>query len=165
MIIILMGVAGSGKTTIGSLLAAELGWLFYDADDFHPPANIIKMRSGIPLTDTDRQPWLHALENLLKELIANNHSAVLACSALKAAYRAQLKASAGSTTSQIKFVYLRIPPPVAMQRLEKRKTHFMPKELVPSQFEALEEPSDAVVVNAMLKPSEVVAQIRQALGL
>jgi gluconokinase len=165
MIVILMGVSGSGKTTIGSQLADQLGWPFFDADDFHPPENIARMRSGIALTDKDRQPWLQALANLIATLISNNRSAALACSALKSAYRDQLKNGAGSDTDQIRFVYLKIPPSTAHERLRKRERHFMPEQLISSQFETLEEPDDAIAINAELSPDQVVAQIRQELGL
>lgn len=160
-----MGVAGSGKTTIGSLLADQLGWPFYEGDDFHPPDNVARMRSGVPLTDADRQPWLEALGKLIGNLVSKNISALVACSALKAAYRDKLKSAAGAHDDQVRFVYLRIPPPVARQRLRGRKGHFMHAQMVESQFEALEEPADAIVVDATLNPDEVVTRIRQALGL
>lgn len=165
MIVILMGVSGSGKTTIGSQLADQLGWPFFDADDFHPPENIAKMSSGIALTDRDRQPWLQALADRTANLIASNKSAVLACSALKSAYRDQLKNAAGLNTDQVRFVYLKVSPSIAHQRLRNREGHFMPEELISSQFEALEEPDDAIIINAELSPDEVVAQTRRALGL
>ncbi|MCI0488900.1 MAG: gluconokinase [Blastocatellia bacterium] len=165
MIIVLIGVTGSGKTTVGKLIADLLGWPFYDADDFHPEANIIKMRSGIPLTDADRAPWLHALERLIADSLSGNHSAVLACSALKEAYREHLRAPSASDPSSVRFVYLRISPVVAEQRLQQRPDHFMPPGLVPSQFEALEEPADALIVEATLEPREIASEIRQALGL
>ena len=159
MIVILIGVAGSGKTTVGKLLADTMGWPFYDADDFHPETNILKMRSGIPLSDADRAPWLHALERLIADLLSENQSAVLACSALKTAYRKRLKSSSGSNPSSVRFVYLRISPAVAEQRLQQRPGHFMPQELVPSQFKALEEPKDALLIEATLEPSEIVAAV------
>lgn len=162
MIVILMGVSGSGKTTIGSRLADGLGWPFYEGDDFHPPENIAKMSSGIALTDIDRAPWLQALADLIASLTTN---AVLACSALKSAYRDHLKHGAGPNTDQIRFVYLKISPSVAHERLRKREGHFMPEELISSQFETLEEPDDAIIVDATLSPDEAAAQIREALGL
>lgn len=165
MIVIVMGVAGSGKTTIGVKFAAGLGWPFFDGDDFHPPENIAKMSSGIALTDSDRGPWLQALADLIANKIASNTSAVLACSALKSAYRDRLKTGAGPNTDQIRFVYLKVSPSIAHERLRKREGHFMPEELISSQFETLEEPDDAIIVNASLSPDEVVAQIRQALEL
>ena len=165
MIIILMGVAGSGKTTNGSVLAEGLGWSFFDGEDFHPPENIAKMSSGIALTDSDRVPWLQALADLISNLLASKTSAVLACSALKSEYRDRLKGGAGSNTDQIRFVYLKVSPSVAHERLRKREGHFMPEELISSQFETLEEPDDAIVADASLSPDEVVAEIRQALEL
>ncbi|MGA9772867.1 MAG: gluconokinase [Blastocatellia bacterium] len=165
MIVILMGVAGSGKTTIGSRLADSLGWTYYEGDDFHPPENVAKMSSGIALTDSDRAPWLQALANLISNLTTNNSSAVIACSALKSAYRERLKTGAGPNTDQVLFVYLKIPPSVAHERLRKREGHFMPEALISSQFEALEEPADAIVVNATSSPDKIAAQIKQALGL
>lgn len=162
--IILMGVSGSGKTTIGKLLAEALGWPFYDADDFHPPANVERMRQGIALTDEDRKPWLAALARLIAEALANNQSIVLASSALKEAYREQLKPR-GVKPADEPFVYLRVPPEVAAARLKERHGHFMPASLVPSQFATLEEPADAIVIDATQSPDEIVAQIRQELAL
>ena len=162
--IILMGVSGSGKTTVGQLLAASLGWPFYDADDFHPPANIERMRQGIALTDEDRKPWLAALARLITDALADDQSLVLASSALKEAYRMQLK-PAGARTAEVSFVFLRIPPAVAVARLKNRPGHYMPASLVPSQFAALEEPVDALAIDAGQSPTEIVAQIRQALAL
>lgn len=162
--IILMGVSGSGKTTIGKLLAEALGWPFYDADDFHPPANVERMRQGIALTDEDRKPWLAALARLIAEALANDQSIVLACSALKEEYRAQLKPR-GANDDVVRFVYLHVPPEVAAARLKDRHGHFMPASLVPSQFAALEEPADAIVIDATQSPDEIVREIRRALAL
>lgn len=163
MVIIVMGVSGSGKTTTGKLLADKLGWPFYDADDFHPPANVEKMRSGIPLTDRDRSPWLDALANLIDRSLANNNSIILACSALKARYRERLKAPARLEAKDVQFVYLKIPPSVAADRLDNRRSHFMPATLVQSQFETLEEPRDAIVINATYEPDHIVAEIQKSL--
>lgn len=163
MIVILMGVTGSGKTTVGRRLAEALGWSFYDADDFHPPANVAMMRAGIPLTDKEREPWLAALAALIRDLLIAGQSAALACSALKAAYRARLTAAAEANPDAVQFVYLRIPLAVAEQRLSERHAHFMPATLVPSQFATLEEPDDAIVIDAQFAPDAIVAAIQQAL--
>jgi len=122
------------------------------------------MRQGIALTDEDRKPWLAALARLIAEARAANQSIVLASSALKEAYRKQLKPRS-TTPADEPFVYLRVPPEVAAARLKERHGHFMPASLVPSQFAALEEPADAIVIDATQSPDEIVAQIRQALGL
>jgi gluconokinase len=161
MVIILMGVSGSGKTTIGHLLAATLGWRFYDGDDFHPPANVARMRQGIPLTDDDRWPWLQALRTLIETCIAQGTSAVLACSALKQAYRACLIVNEAT----VKLVYIRGSYELLQARLAQRQGHFMPPGLLASQFAALEEPDRAVVVDAAHPPEVIVASIRQQLGL
>jgi gluconokinase len=162
--IILMGVSGSGKTTIGQSLSRSLGWPFYDADDFHPPANVERMRRGIALTDEERQPWLAALARLIEETLGAEQSLVLACSALKAAYREALMPR-GANADDVRFVYLRVPAEVAAARISNRRGHFMPASLVPSQFAALEEPADATVINATQSPDAIVAEIRRTLSL
>ena len=159
--IILMGVSGSGKTTVGQRLAESLGWPFYDADDFHPPANVERMRQGLALTDEDRRPWLAALARLIAEALADDRSLVLACSALKAAYRAQLKPR-DAAADAVRFVYLRVPLEVAAARLKSRHGHFMPASLVPSQFAALEEPADAIVIDATQSPDQIIEQISRS---
>ena len=143
--IIVMGVSGSGKTTTGQLLGRALGWPFYDADE-------------------DREPWLAALAYLIDEALSKDEPLVLACSALKAAYRERLKPR-GAASERVRFVYLRVPPEVAAARIRDRRGHFMPATLVPSQFAALEEPDDATVVDATQSPEEIVAAIRRALAL
>ncbi|HOF89810.1 MAG TPA: gluconokinase, partial [Armatimonadota bacterium] len=144
MIILLMGVAGSGKTTVGRLLAAELDWAFFDADDLHPPVNIAKMARGDALTDADRGPWLDAIHALLRSLRASDTPAVIACSALKAAYRARLLR--GITDARL--VYLKGDPALIRPRMASREGHYMPVSLLDSQFAALEEPDDALVIDA-----------------
>jgi gluconokinase len=161
MIIILMGVAGSGKTTIGRMLADDLGWSFHDADDFHPPENVRKMGQGIPLTDADRQPWLEALAALSRDLLMAGQHAVITCSALKRAYRQVLRVD----PARVKFVYLKAEYDILLRRLHERKDHFMKPEMLRSQFETLEEPHDALIVDAD-QPPEVVGQtIKQQLDL
>ena len=159
MIIIIMGVSGAGKTTIGQLLARELGWPLFDGDDLHPPTNVEKMRRGIPLTDADREPWLRTLRELIERLSAEARSAVIACSALKQSYRERLAAG----LPDMRFVYLHGDPALIRQRLTQRHGHFMPAELLQSQLEALEAPQDAIVVDVAAPPEAIVAQIKRAL--
>jgi len=159
MIIIIMGVSGAGKTTIGRLLARERAWPFYDGDDVHPPANVEKMRRGIPLTDVDREPWLRTLRELIERLGAEGRSAVIACSALKQSYRERLAAGLPG----VRFVYLRGDPALIRQRLAQRHGHFMPAELLQSQLEALEQPHDAIVVDVAAPLEAIVGQITRAL--
>lgn len=159
MVIILMGVSGSGKTTIGQLLAQELEWPFYDGDDFHPQANIDKMHQGISLTDEDRVPWLSALQTLIQDCLRAGASAVVACSALKRAYRDQLQAG----TTGIQFVHLKGTFNLIHQRLQQRHGHFMDTNLLQSQFATLEESDDMRTVDVAHSPQVIVQQIRQAL--
>jgi len=156
-----MGVSGSGKTRIGLELAARLGWTFFDADDFHPPENIGKMRAGIPLTDEDRVLWLAHLRDLLERSDARNESAVLACSALRRQFREELLRVA----RQLRIVYLRGEYALIEGRVRARQGHFMPPELLRSQFEALEEPDDALTIDASGEPGEVVERIVAGLAL
>jgi gluconokinase len=135
VIVIIFGVSGAGKTTIGKLLAEQLGWKFYEADDFHPRVNIEKMRSRIPPTDDDRWPWLDSLRQQISHSIAAKENAVLACSALKRAYRLHLCVSA-----EVKFVFLRGDYAVVEEQLRSRRGHFMNPALLKSQFADLEEP-------------------------
>ena len=162
VVILVMGVAGAGKTTIGRCLADELGWQFSDGDDFHPAANIEKMRQGQALTDADRQPWLERMHSAIVDRITRNQPAVLACSILKARYREIIEAGCNH---HIRLVYLKGTMNVFRERLAHRVEHFMPQELLASQFAILEEPADALVVNAALPPHEIVRQIRDQLGL
>jgi|SRR5919106_5404337 gluconokinase len=161
MIIILFGVAGAGKSLIGQCLAAQLGWKFYDADQFHTSANIEKMRQGIALTDEDRGPWLERLCELLQALRGRGEDAVLACSALKESYRRSLDLG-----EEIKLVFLKGEYELIEKRLRKRQGHFMNPELLRSQFETLEEPrGGALVVDVKLSPSEIVKEIRSELKI
>lgn len=157
--IIVMGVTGSGKTTVGSLLGRELGWQFFDADDFHSATNKDKMRRGEPLTDQDRAPWLEALGALAKDRLARRLNGVLACSALKDNYR---KIICGGDP-RVRFVYLAAGEELIEKRLGERKGHFMNPGLVGSQFAALEEPSDAFVIDAGQDPDAIVDEIRREL--
>lgn len=161
MIVILMGVSGAGKTTIGELLAQDLGWPFYDGDDFHPPENIAKMSRGISLTDDDRTAWLAAVRQLLEQLLQEQHSAIFACSALKASYRKQLK----RTDTAVQLVYLKGDYELIQHRLRARHGHFMKADLLASQFAALEEPMDIPSVEIDKEPREIVSEIKQRLGI
>jgi gluconokinase len=155
-----MGVTGAGKTTIGRLLAAELSWQFADADDFHPESNVEKMRRGIPLTDADRKPWLERLRTEIARWIADSRNVVLACSALKSSYRQELQVSA-----EVRFVYLKGSAAVISARLRARHGHFAGEQILAGQFADLEEPKDAVSVEISATPQQIVAEIRQKLGL
>ena len=160
MIVVIMGVSGSGKTTIGSLLANELDWSFYDADDFHNQANRDTMAKGIPLTDQDRSTWLASLRELIQENINSATSIVLACSALKESYRVIL-----NVDGQAKFVYLKGTYSEIESRMKNRTGHFMPVKLLKSQFEVLEEPIDSLVIDLTLSPEEIIQLIRKGLAL
>jgi gluconokinase len=159
MIVIVMGTTGSGKTTIGSLLAKGVAWEFVDADDFHPPSNVEKMKRGIPLTDADREPWLKALRDKIVEWTAEKRSVVLACSALKQSYRDELRAS-----SDVKFVYLKGSYQLFSERVVARRGHFAKQDLLASQFATLEEPTDAIIVDAAPSPEQIVSEVRRKLG-
>lgn len=153
--VVVMGVAGAGKTTAGRLLAAVLGWPFYDGDDFHSTENVARMAAGIPLTDKDRRPWLAALHDLLRDHLTVGESLVLASSALKASYRQTIRGNLETVT----FVYLKADTVTLAARLRSRANHYMPVALLDSQFAALEEPADALVVDATLPPDDIVRTI------
>ncbi|HJY87214.1 MAG TPA: gluconokinase [Candidatus Acidoferrales bacterium] len=163
MVIVIMGVAGAGKTTVGERLAAAIGANFYDADDFHSPSAIAKMQDGHPLTDADRDPWLERLEKLIQQIGADQRQAILACSALKGSYQARLRAAAEGAGIRVVFIHLEVTPEIALARLRKRRGHFMPARLVESQFAILEPPEDAITVNAAAAPHLLVEQIQKAL--
>lgn len=163
MIIFLMGVAGSGKTTVGELLAEDLGWPFRDADEFHPAANVAKMSAGTPLTDADRAPWLQAIRRAADDVLRRNGSAVITCSALRQRYREELLG--GPMSERKKLVYLRGSRELLWQRISGRKNHFMKPEMLDSQLAALEEPENAIIVDVSPTPPEIVAAIRRALAL
>src|SRR5215218_8620824 len=151
MVVVLMGVSGAGKTTVGRKLAAELGWSFYEGDDFHSAASVEKMSRGIALTDEDRRPWLAALRALIERCLEKKENAVLACSALKQAYRRVLRGE----DAEVVFVYLEAPPELLAAK----------RDLLPSQLATLEEPRDAVVVDASAPPGEIAGVIRERLGI
>jgi gluconokinase len=161
MVVITFGVAGAGKTTIGELLAQELGWKFYDADDFHSAANIDKMQRGIPLTGEDRQPWLETLRKVIEQSLAENDNVVLACSALKKKYRDRLRVN-----GQVKLVFLRGSRDRIAEQLKRRREHFVDPKLLDSQFADLEEPKPsehAVTVELGDDPPELVQKIKASL--
>ena len=154
MIVIVMGVSGAGKTTIGRLLAEVLGAVFLEGDEFHPSANLEKMRTGEPLDDGDRAPWLRNIAAAL-DALCRDGPVVLACSALKRSYRDQLMAG----RANVHLVYLRGDEAVIRRRLESRSGHFMPAALLASQLAALEEPADAITVDAALAPRAIVDRV------
>jgi carbohydrate kinase (thermoresistant glucokinase family) len=156
--LVIMGVSGCGKSTTGKLLSDALKVPFFDADDFHPPENVLKMRNQEPLTDEDRSPWLQALQKLIDMQIADK-GIILACSALKAQYRNVL-----TTNHVLTFCYLKITAEEATSRLQQRSNHFMPAALVQSQFEALEEPSTAIIIDGRKAPIEIVSEILKELN-
>lgn len=158
--IIVMGVSGSGKTSVGRLLAEHLGWDFYDADDFHPPANIAKMANGIPLDDSDRAPWLDSLNELISSCLTQMHPGVLACSALKARYRAKLLEG----NDDVLIVYLKGSYDLIWSRMENRTDHYMKPHMLKSQFETLEEPESALIVDISLSMEEIMRRILQQIS-
>jgi gluconokinase len=160
MIVIVMGVTGAGKTTVGRLLATELGAEFLDADDYHPPANVAKMKAGTPLDDADRAPWLARLNAILQEHARAGRSVVLACSALKAAYRSVLL----DGLDDARIVHLHGSRALLTERLAARRGHYMNPALLDSQLATLEAPSDAIVVDVAQSPAEIVRAIRKALS-
>ena len=161
MIIILMGVSGAGKSTVGRLLADDLGWDFYEGDDLHPRSNVVKMAQGIPLTDDDRWPWLRRIRLLIDDLVSRGQSGVVASSALKQAYRDELVGD----EDDVKLVYLKGEYGTIMSRLEDRQDHFMKSGLLESQFQDLEEPDGVVTVDISSDPEAIIALVKQGLGL
>jgi gluconokinase len=157
--VVLMGVSGSGKTTVGRLLAGRLHWPFLDADDFHSPANVEKMRRGEALTDADRGPWLETLAGALRRQLDAGRSVVLACSALKSAYRDVLRVD-----ERVRFAFLSADPDLLHQRLAGRAGHYFNPALLKSQLETLEPPEDALVLDASRPPEELALAVEQALA-
>ncbi|MEG4486567.1 gluconokinase [Microcoleus sp. D2_18a_B4] len=159
MITIVMGVSGSGKTTVGKLLAQSLNWDFSDADDFHPSANIDKMSRGIPLEDADRLPWLLQLQGTIDRWLLENKNVVLACSALKTSYRELLYRD----QKRMKIVYLKCSFQLLAARLKNRENHYMKADLLLSQLDSLEEPEDAIIIDASQPLELIVRQIKNHL--
>ena len=160
MIVVVMGVSGAGKTTIGTALAGKSGWAFVDADDFHPPANVARMAAGTPLTDEDRWPWLEKMNAEMRVREERGESLVLACSALKEAYRARLMHGLAAA----RLVYLEGGFELIRGRAQARRNHFMPAALLRSQFDTLEPPEGALRIDAGLAVHVAVAQILLALA-
>ena len=161
MILLIMGPAGSGKTTVGKLLATQLSWEFADGDDFHPSANIAKMSQGIPLTDEDRLPWLQSIRDAMLQWQAQGKSGVIACSALKRTYRDLL--GIGPNARNIKLVYLKGSYDLLLERLHSRKGHYMKEQMLASQLADLEEPADAIIIEIAKSPEQIVSEIRAQL--
>ena len=159
MIVIVMGVSGSGKTTIGEALGREMGWTYLDADDFHPKANVEKMAAGIPLQDADRWPWLEKMNEKLLEMQRQERSAILGCSALKQTYRDRL----ARNIKNLKIVYLKGDFDLIHQRVTGRKHRYMPASLLRSQFDTLEPPQGAIEVDIAAPIEKSVASIRERL--
>jgi len=155
-----MGVSGCGKSSVGKLLAVNLGWDFYDADDFHPPANVTKMANGIPLDDSDRAPWLASLHDLISSSLTQGHPGVLACSALKECYRQQLMQG----NDGLQLVYLKGSYDQIWSRMETRTDHYMKPHMLQSQFKTLEEPTNALAVDITLPVDEIVQKILKRMG-
>jgi gluconokinase len=157
--VLLMGVAGSGKTTIGLALARELKWDFYDADAFHPEANVTKMASGIPLDDSDRAPWLASLHALISASLKEGRPAVLACSALKERYREKLLEG----NDNVLVVYLKGSYELIWSRISQRQDHYMKPQMLKSQFDVLEEPADVLTIDISMQVEDIVQEILDAL--
>jgi gluconokinase len=160
MIVIVMGVVGAGKTTIGRLLAEQLRWNFADADDYHPAANVEKIRRGIALDDDDRRPWLERLRAAITQWITEGRNVVMACSALKRSYRHELDVG-----SEVRFVYLKGDASLIAKRLRAREGHFAGEQILASQFADLEEPEGAVIAEIDSTPQQIVSGIRERLDL
>jgi gluconokinase len=160
-VVVLMGVSGSGKTTVGQRFAEAVGWAFEEGDRWHPPANVEKMRAGTPLSDDDRWPWLDALSAAIGEWIAADRRTVLACSALKQSYRERLARG----RSEVAFAWLRGSRELIAERIARRRHAYMPPTLLPSQLATLEAPTGATVLDIEQDPDHLVEQLRRALGV
>ncbi len=152
---IVMGVSGCGKSSVGKSLAEKLEWNFYDADDFHPPANVQKMADGIPLNDSDRAPWLASLHDLISSSLKTDRPGVLACSALKERYRQQLM----DGNDDVQLVYLKGSYDLIWSRMITRKEHYMKPHMLQSQFDTLEEPSNALIVDIAPSVDDILQEI------
>ena len=161
MIIVVMGVAGSGKSTVGRLLAEQLKWPYYDGDEYHPPSNLAKMSAGEPLTDDDRWVWLERIREIISESSRLGQDAVIACSALRQAYREHLQLGNDDVT----YVYLKGDSSVFRTRLTNRAGHFMRPDMLDSQLRTLEEPEGVLAVDATAEPKAIVAEVKKALAL
>jgi len=155
-----MGTTGAGKTTVGEILSRELGWEFADADNFHSPENVVKMSKGIGLTDEDRKPWLAALRKKIARWVADGKNGILACSALKKTYRDEL-----TVGPEVKWVYLKGTFGEISKRVAARQGHYAKQDLVVSQFAALEEPADAMIVDVSRSPEEIASEVRKRLNI
>src|SRR5262245_39025106 len=155
-----MGVTGSGKSTVGKILASQLAWKFVEGDDFHSPKNIEKMRRGEALNDADRSPWLEAIREVMRTTIERGEDAIIACSALKEYYSKLLQ-----NHGQVSFVYLTTSMALIQDRLKNRVVHFMNPDLIQSQFDTLEEPEKALQIDASSTPAEIVQVVRNRLAV
>jgi len=158
--LIVMGVSGSGKTSVGKSLAEHFAWDFYDADDFHPPENVGKMANGIPLNDSDRAAWLASLHDLISSSLKQNRPGVLACSALKEHYRQQLMKGIDG----VQLIYLKGSYDLIWSRVSARKDHYMKPQMLQSQFDTLEEPSNALTLDISLSVENILQAILKHIG-
>lgn len=156
MVLVIMGVSGSGKTSVGKLLCEKLGWKYFEGDEYHPKENIEKMSQGFPLNDDDRKPWLLKLRSLIEESLMQEKNIILTCSGLKESYRKILKVN-----NDVKFIYLKGSYELIESRMKLRKDHFMKPGMLSSQFEALQEPTDAMVINIDQELNKIVGEIVQ----
>lgn len=161
MIVVVMGVSGSGKSTVGRLLAKRLGWKYYEGDEYHSAGNVAKMSKGISLTDEDRQPWLERLRRAMDACARNGSNAVFACSALRDRYRTFL--AAGKVN--IRFVYLKGDASIIRERMNSRSSHYMRAEMLDSQIASLEEPDNAIVADIRYSPQDIASHITRELGI
>ncbi len=160
MVVVMMGVTGAGKSTVGRALATALGWEFHDGDELHSAASKLKMHRGVALDDADRAPWLSAIRKLILSMLSEGRDGVIACSALKQSYRDEIVVDPNS----VRIVYLKGSKEVIAERLRNRGGHFMNPDLLQSQFDTLEEPHDAIVVEITMAPEAIVSAIRARLG-